>query len=713
MSRLKSNPEIAPPGQAIPVATKAQVAVAAPAVVVAPALPPKAIDPMSDLAAAVAEAAFSTAATAPTAASPAAVPPAIQPAAAKPPAIRPDAGISADASALAGVANAGPAPAVANQVTSDRPATNGAATPTAARAPSAAATTGDESDLEGEREGWIAGLKAWVFNDAPAWLISGLVHMVLFLVLALTLGSISNERSNRDVPEFAASDTEQLPEPMLERFELGDPQLDPSELSTDSLMETQYDPVPQEAEYNDDSPEFEKRGGGTTSVSDASLGGMGLNIQASGLGPLAKGAGGLDGGGGSGKGPGRGGDGFGFGGRGAGKREGISGGGTKQTERAVAAALNWIARHQNSNGSWSIDFNRSHCTGRRCNGGGSEKADVGATALALLPFFAAGQTHMTKGPYQKVIAGGLQFIMRSQKPSGALAPDSSREMYEHGLAAITLCEAFGMSQDSRVGYSAQAAINYIEAAQNQMGGWRYKPRVPETDTSVVGWQVMALKSAQMAGLQVNPAVLARAKEDLKTAASGYKGGKFAYQANKPASPAMTGVGLLCMQYTGMSRNDPALREGIDYLLENQPDVSRKNIYYWYYATQVLHNVPGEDWEKWNRKTRRVLVETQSREGCSEGSWTPEGDEWGNSGGRLMVTSLSCLTLEVYYRYLPLYKLDQDEKDAAGELETAEAAPAPMKDSAKKSSKRGANEAGEKKFAGKKKTDDEKPSQDEP
>ncbi|MGC4007440.1 MAG: terpene cyclase/mutase family protein [Pirellulales bacterium] len=513
--------------------------------------------------------------------------------------------------------------------------------------------------------GFVGRIKEWFLYDAPAWLISTIVHVVIFLGFALALGGTVIEKVVKNSASFDAADTQALNEPVIERFELGDPQLDPTELDTASLMETEYDPVAQDAEMNDDSPVFEKKGGGSVSTTDSSFGGLGLNIAASGLGPAARGGGGLDGGGGFGKTPGKGGEGgSGFGGRGAGKRAAISGGGTKNTERAVGAALNWIARHQNPDGSWSVDHNKANCKDGVCNGGGSAKADVGATSMALLPFFASGQTHTSKGPYQATIAKGLQYLMRVQKPNGSLASASGHEMYEQGLATICLCEAYGMTQDQKVGYAAQLAIEYVQFAQNPKGGWRYKARAADTDTSVVGWQVMGLKSGIMAGLQVNPVTLEKAKTDLKTASSGYKGGMFGYTPGRGAAPSMTGAGLLCMQYMGVQRDDPMMTEGVGYLMKNQPDEKRRNIYYWYYATQVLHNVPGPEWETWNRKMRRVLVESQERKGCKMGSWDPEGDPWGDNGGRIMVTSLSCLTLEVYYRYLPLYKLDKDNVEKA-------------------------------------------------
>jgi len=107
-------------------------------------------------------------------------------------------------------------------------------------------------------------------------------------------------------------------------------------------------------------------------------------------------------------------------------------------------------------------------------------------------------------------------------------------------------------------------------------------------------------------------------------------------------------------------SDDAVAEAEKYLLGEPPGRGADNFYYWYYATLALHNVPGPQWDKWNRNMRRILIDTQDKEGCAAGSWNPEHDTWGVQGGRLMVTSLSTLTLEVYYRYLPLYQLDRDD-----------------------------------------------------
>ena len=126
---------------------------------------------------------------------------------------------------------------------------------------------------------------------------------------------------------------------------------------------------------------------------------------------------------------------------------------------------------------------------------------------------------------------------------------------------------------------------------------------------------------------------------------------------------MTSVGLLMRLYTGWGRNDEPMKEGAKYLLEHPPahgtsSKPLRDTYYWYYTTQVLFHMGGETWREWNGKLQPMLVETQVAEGQYAGSWEPLGsvpDAWGKYGGRLYVTTLNLLSLEVYYRHLPLYE----------------------------------------------------------
>jgi hypothetical protein len=221
-----------------------------------------------------------------------------------------------------------------------------------------------------------------------------------------------------------------------------------------------------------------------------------------------------------------------------------------------------------------------------------------------------------------------------------------------------------MTKDDSLRLPAQAAVNFIEMAQNpNTGAWRYSPNVDDADTSVVGWQVMALKSGQMAGLGIDTGRLELVQKWLRAVAKGHYSGLFAYLPYREPSPTMTSVGLLCRQYLGAGKDERFMQEGVEYLLNNLPDADQRDTYYWYYATQVMHNLVDRNWDRWNRQVRRVLIETQCRDGsCATGSWDPQRpsmDSYGFKGGRLFVTSLSTLTLEIYYRYLSLYKVSHD------------------------------------------------------
>jgi hypothetical protein len=167
---------------------------------------------------------------------------------------------------------------------------------------------------------------------------------------------------------------------------------------------------------------------------------------------------------------------------------------------------------------------------------------------------------------------------------------------------------------------------------------------------VVGWQVIALKSGDMGYLTVNPNTVAGATRFLDfVQADG--GGRYGY--NIPGNGAATSaIGLLCRMYLGWPREHAGIVRGAVDL--NTLGPSRDNMYFNYYATQVLHHYGGEDWEQWNAVMREQLVQTQETQGHAAGSWAPR-DPHGRSGGRLYMTCLAILTLEVYYRHLPLYQ----------------------------------------------------------
>lgn len=330
-------------------------------------------------------------------------------------------------------------------------------------------------------------------------------------------------------------------------------------------------------------------------------------------------------------------------------------GGNEQTEAAVKRGLAWLADHQHADGRWSLhQLDPPEKKQPATSGAGSVQSDTAATGLALLPFLAAGHTQLA-GDYRPAVARGIEWLVGRQKPEGNLFadPPSNAFMYSHGIATIALCESYGMSHDERLREPAQRALNFIVAAQHGTGGWRYQPGEPG-DTSIVGWQVMALKSGEMAGLAVPKQALDLAGKWLDSAAgTGQALGTFGYQG-PGASAAMTAEGLLCRQFLGMNRNDPSLLAGAKYLLDRLPQAGQETSYYWYYATQVMYHLQGDHWTAWNERLRELLISSQLKDGHMAGTWDPR-DSWEQSGGRLYATSLRLLMLEVYYRHLPLYQ----------------------------------------------------------
>jgi hypothetical protein len=340
-----------------------------------------------------------------------------------------------------------------------------------------------------------------------------------------------------------------------------------------------------------------------------------------------------------------------------------------QTEEAIERGLVFLARHQSPNGRWTLE------------GMGESVAlnsDTAATALALLAYLGAGYNHR-EHDYAKVVNDGLTYLLENQKDDGDLYlpnDDKSNQavwLYSHGIAALALTEAFGMTQDPELKEPAQRALDFIVAAQDKdYGGWRYSPGVG-SDTSVTGWMMMALRSGELAGLEVPTKAYDRNRRWLEFAqASRSETHLFRYNPFAPdtptqrhgrdPSPTMTAVGLLMRLYDGWRRDREAMTRGAEYLLANLPATGtprdpKRDTYYWYYGTQVMFHMGSEYWEQWNGALHPLLITTQVKDGPLMGSWDPRRpvpDRWSPHAGRLYVTTLNLLSLEVYYRHLPLY-----------------------------------------------------------
>jgi hypothetical protein len=340
---------------------------------------------------------------------------------------------------------------------------------------------------------------------------------------------------------------------------------------------------------------------------------------------------------------------------------GREGGATEASEKAVARAAGMV--RQASAPRWRLELRSPAGPVQRPVQRTGRLSDCRTgTAMALLPFLGAGQTHKD-GKYKEVVTRGLYFLtsqMKQKNMGGLVTGDLAQgggSMYSHGLSAIVLCESYAMTQDAGLRGPAQLSLNHIMYAQDPVGGgWRYQPRQPG-DTSVVGWQLMALKSGHMAYLQVDPRTIKGATHFLDSVQI-ESGAKYGY-VEPGGGQATTAVGLLCRMYLGWKKDHPALERGVEQMSNwgpSGPKGGSANMYYNYYATQVMRHYEGEMWDKWNKEMRDWLVNSQeSNEKMHNfGSWHMKGDHGADAGGRIYCTSLATMILEVYYRHMPLY-----------------------------------------------------------
>jgi RNA polymerase sigma factor (sigma-70 family) len=327
-------------------------------------------------------------------------------------------------------------------------------------------------------------------------------------------------------------------------------------------------------------------------------------------------------------------------------------GGAKEekTEAAIADGLQWLVRHQAPDGRWSLDHFESHghCD---CTGPGTHN-DVAGTALGLLPLLGAGETQRGVGayhPYAGNVRRGLRYLVQVEDAKG----DFHQGMYAHGLATLTLCEAYGLTGDAELKEPAQRALDYIVDAQHPTnGGWRYAPRQPG-DMSVTSWQVLALASGRRAGLKIPKETWQRVATFLDSVGT-HDGSAYGYVSPTEGQMAMTAAGLYCRLQLGWPRNQPGLVKGVAWLQLHPPSTAIPNVYYYHIATRLMNQVGGKDWTRWEARLRQLLVDTQDRgtdpkHTHQKGSWSPEHDVFGKAGGRLMITSLSLILLETCAR----------------------------------------------------------------
>jgi hypothetical protein len=358
-------------------------------------------------------------------------------------------------------------------------------------------------------------------------------------------------------------------------------------------------------------------------------------------------------------------------------------GGSAATESAVLAALRWFKRHQTKEGSWSFYNYDDECKDnpkcesfeegweKRKNHIGNEKN--GATAFALLCFLGAGHTHKA-GRFRQQVANGIAYLKDNQGADGSF----SYANYVHAITTMAVSEAYGMTKSNELKDIAQKAVDVLLARQNEYAGWDYATATGRNDTSVTGWCVMALKSAKSAGLgigmgfegaknhfdKVTPEIVGGVSEPklAKHCMYEYQSKAGAPKMGGHDNATLTSICLLGRIFIGEDTHGEKLRAHANMLLDHLPKMidpkktvswwTSASYYQWYYSTLSMFQMGGNYWKQWNEALKKTLCDLQRKGGCEDGSWEPISRR-GSRAGRVYSTAVNCLSLEVYYRYLPV------------------------------------------------------------
>jgi hypothetical protein len=314
-----------------------------------------------------------------------------------------------------------------------------------------------------------------------------------------------------------------------------------------------------------------------------------------------------------------------------------------EVEAAIRRGLDYLRTTQKPSGAWEASFGEA----------------TSVTSLAVMAFLACGHVPGVDGPYRDAIDRGIRFVVASQKPNGLLVASSSHgPMYCHGISALMLAEVVGMMPDEAQAASVRAALGRaitlilqaqaVSKGNDQAGGWRYQPTSTDSDLSVTGWQVMALRAARNAGMPVGAEPIDRAIAYVKRCATA--DGGFAYQPGGGANNPRTGVGILALELCGAHLSPEAVAGGA-YLAENPPGWSTPYFFYEvYYCTQALFQLGDDAFRPYHARLVAILLDHQD----DNGSWL-SGDSNDRTGGRAYCTAMAILALAIEYRYLPIYQ----------------------------------------------------------
>lgn len=315
----------------------------------------------------------------------------------------------------------------------------------------------------------------------------------------------------------------------------------------------------------------------------------------------------------------------------------------RQVDQSVVRALGFLAKQQQPSGCWKAD---------------SFGEMTSMTSLSIMAFMAAGHVP-GEGPYAAAMQRGIDWVVDHQAPNGLIVHRTSHgPMYCHGISTLMLAEVVGMvpaEKSERVKQALQRAVKLILEAQDlakpdgQAGGWRYQPSSRDSDLSVTGWQLLALRAAKNVGCDVPAENIDRAVAYVKRCSVPNHRG-FAYQPGSGQTAVRTGTGILALEICG-EHHAPESLGGAAFLLDSPLRYDDAYFFYGaYYCSVGMFQVGGRHWER----TRDLLHDLLLPRQAADGSWlATNGSE--RPVGPVYATSMAVLSLAVEYQYLPIYQ----------------------------------------------------------
>jgi hypothetical protein len=307
-----------------------------------------------------------------------------------------------------------------------------------------------------------------------------------------------------------------------------------------------------------------------------------------------------------------------------------------ETEGVIHGGLEYLARQQGINGSWT-------------QGPGSSAYPVAMTGYSLLAFLSAGNLP-EEGEYGRNVTSGMQYLLSQIGPDGLFRDvDQGRYMYSHGIATVALCELYGETGSPVLRERLTQIVNVIVNAQSPEGGWRYEPTSKDADISVTVLQVAALRAAKNAGLAVPQDTIDRAVAFIDRCFEPNEGG-FAYQPNGPAGFARTAAAIYSLQVCGQY-DDPNVAKGSDFIFAHGDDSQEWWPYGCYYATPAEYMIGGDSWKRWYGQMNTRLLTTVIKDGDMD-YWNEQRSE---RLGPIYDTAVFVTILAMPYHYIPLYQ----------------------------------------------------------